>query len=397
AVGHELEPPRNVDVTDIHDHLGWHRQGDGWWFYGMYVENGRIRDSEATRSRTALREIVTRVRPEVGVRLTPQQNVLITGIDERRRPLVERILADHGVPEAARLTPVRRWAMACPALPTCGLALAESERVLPDVLTSLEHELERLGIPDAHLTVRMTGCPNGCARPYTADLAFVGRSADRYTVYVGGTMLGTRLGVQYADLVRRGDLVAVLLPLLERYRAERLPNENFGDYVHRVGVEPVGARARAERCAARRISTATPRRCLRSSRARTADASRSAQALAAAAWCSRTCSARSTQMCRCCSSTRASIFPRRSSSSGASPNGMICGWSISCRSGRPRRPSCIARIRTNAAASGKSSRCDARSRASTCGSPRCGASSRICAARSGSSSRRRSMGERCSR
>ena len=247
AVGHELEPPRNVDVTDIHDHLGWHRQGDGWWFYGMYVENGRIRDSEATRSRTALREIVTRVRPEVGVRLTPQQNVLITGIDERRRPLVERILADHGVPEAARLTPVRRWAMACPALPTCGLALAESERALPDVLTSLEHELERLGIPDAHLTVRMTGCPNGCARPYTADLAFVGRSADRYTVYVGGTMLGTRLGVQYADLVRRGDLVAVLLPLLERYRAERLPNENFGDYVHRVGVEPVGARARAER------------------------------------------------------------------------------------------------------------------------------------------------------
>jgi len=247
AVGHELEPPRNVDVTDIHDHLGWHRQGDGWWFYGMYVENGRIRDSEATRSRTALREIVTRVRPEVGVRLTPQQNVLITGIDERRRPLVERILADHGVPEAARLTPVRRWAMACPALPTCGLALAESERVLPDVLTSLEHELERLGIPDAHLTVRMTGCPNGCARPYTADLAFVGRSADRYTVYVGGTMLGTRLGVQYADLVRRADLVAVILPLLERYRAERLPNENFGDYVHRVGVEPVGARARAER------------------------------------------------------------------------------------------------------------------------------------------------------
>ena len=247
AVGHELEPPRNVDVTDIHDHLGWHRQGDGWWFYGMYVENGRIRDSEATRSRTALREIVTRVRPEVGVRLTPQQNVLITGIDERRRPLVERILADHGVPEAARLTPVRRWAMACPALPTCGLALAESERVLPDVLTSLEHELERLGIPDAHLTVRMTGCPNGCARPYTADLAFVGRSADRYTVYVGGTMLGTRLGVQYADLVRRADLVAVILPLLERYRAERLPNENFGDYVHRVGVEPVGARARAGR------------------------------------------------------------------------------------------------------------------------------------------------------
>jgi len=89
----------------------------------------------------------------------------------------------------------------------------------------------------------MTGCPNGCARPYTADVAFVGRSADRYTVYVGGTMLGTRLGVAYADLVPRAELVAVLRPLLERYRIGRMPNERFGDWVHRVGVEPVRARA----------------------------------------------------------------------------------------------------------------------------------------------------------
>ncbi len=245
-VGRPLEPARPVEVTDIHDHLGWHDGGDGWWFYGVYVENGRIADTNDARLRTALREIVTRVRPDVGIRLTPQQNVLITGVAERHRALVARILADHGVSDPADVSPVRRWSMACPALPTCGLALAESERALPAVLATLEQELARLGIPDAELTVRMTGCPNGCARPYTADLAFVGRSADRYTVYVGGTMLGTRLGVAYADLVRREELVAVVRPLLERYRGERLPNERFGDYVHRVGVEPIRARVTRE-------------------------------------------------------------------------------------------------------------------------------------------------------
>jgi sulfite reductase (ferredoxin) len=235
-LGAPLEPARDVSVTGIHDHLGWHEQGHGSWFHGVYVENGRIRDTSDVRLRTALREIVTRVRPEIGVRLTSQQNILLTGIADRQRALVERILADHGAPDPERVSPVRRWAMACPALPTCGLALAESERVLPSVLEALEAELARLGIADSDLTVRMTGCPNGCARPYTADLAFVGRSADRYTVFVGGGMLGTRLGVAYKDLVRRADLVAAVLPLLEQYRTGRLPNERFGDYVHRAGL-----------------------------------------------------------------------------------------------------------------------------------------------------------------
>src|SRR5205807_3273339 len=143
-----------------------------------------------------------------GVRLTPQQNLLISDVPDRCRGLVERILADHGVTADAMPSPVRRWSMACPALPTCGLALAEAERVLPDVISELERELETLGVADARLTVRMTGCPNGCARPYTADLAFVGRSLNKYAVFVGGSMLGTRLGTQYADLVPRDRLVA---------------------------------------------------------------------------------------------------------------------------------------------------------------------------------------------
>jgi sulfite reductase (ferredoxin) len=124
--------------------------------------------------------------------------------------------------------------MACPALPTCPLALAEAERALPAVLTELEAELERLGLADERFTVRMTGCPNGCARPYTADIAFVGRSLDKYAVYAGGNLVGTRLNHAYADLVRTADLVSAVRPLLERYREERLPGEALGDFAHRV-------------------------------------------------------------------------------------------------------------------------------------------------------------------
>src|SRR2546427_8387122 len=131
--------------------------------------------------------------------------------------------------------------MACPALPTCGLAVAEAERVLPEVIAELEAELERLGVADAALTVRMIGWPNGCARPYAADLAFVGRSLHKYGVFVGGSMLGTRLGTLYADLVPRDRLVATVRPLFERYRDERLEDERFGDFCPRVGLEAGGA------------------------------------------------------------------------------------------------------------------------------------------------------------
>jgi sulfite reductase (ferredoxin) len=171
-----------------------------------------------------------------GVRFTPQQNLLLTDIPDRQTSLVDRILGDHGAAPRRALSAVRRWSMACPALPTCGLALAEAERVLPAVITELERELELLGVADTRLTVRMTGCPNGCARPYTADVAFVGRSLQKYAVFLGGSILGTRLGTLYADLVPRDRLAATLRPLFERYRSERLRGERFGDFCHRVGV-----------------------------------------------------------------------------------------------------------------------------------------------------------------
>src|SRR6267378_1789456 len=227
-LGRRLAPAAAVEVAAIEDHLGWHEQGNGRSFLGVFIENGRIRDGEDRRLRTALRRVVETIGS--GVHFTPQQNLLLTDIPDRQRRLVDKILSDHGVAGHRVLSVVRRWSMACPALPTCGLAVAEAERALPGVITELEAELERLGVADAALTVRMTGCPNGCARPYTADLAFV-----------GGSMLGTRLGTLYADLVPRDRLVATVRPLFERYRDERLDDERFGDFCYRVGIEALRA------------------------------------------------------------------------------------------------------------------------------------------------------------
>jgi sulfite reductase (ferredoxin) len=231
-VGRSLEAPADMAVSAVHDHLGWHRQKDGEWYYGLFIENGRIRDAAGVSLRSAIRKVVEDLRP--GVHLTPQQNLIFSNIPATRRALVDRILSDHGVSE--HLSVVRRWSMACPALPTCSLAVAESERALPGVIDQLEVQLARLGLGDVPITVRMTGCPNGCARPYTAELAFVGRTLDKYVVYAGGNFEGTRLAQPIADLVKRDDLVATVIPLLEQYRRERLPAERFGDFCHRTHI-----------------------------------------------------------------------------------------------------------------------------------------------------------------
>ena len=232
-IGRPLPPPAPVDITAIHDHLGWHEQGDGRWFLGVHIANGRIADTEAAALRTGLREVIGRFLP--GVHLTPQQNLLLTDLPGHARAEVDRILGDHGIRGVGSLPVVRRWALACPALPTCPLALAEAERALPRVLDELEAALRRLGIEDTPFTVRMTGCPNGCARPYSADLAFVGRSLGKYGIHVGGNLEGTRLATPWADLVPLDRLVTTVLPLLERFRDERVPDERFGDFCVRAG------------------------------------------------------------------------------------------------------------------------------------------------------------------
>lgn len=216
---------------EYHDHLGSGPQGDGKFFYGLFIENGRIIDRGERRLKTALRTIVSQYRS--GIRLTPSQNLLLTDLPESAIEEIERTLIDHGVQPAAELSAVRRYSMACPALPTCGLALSESERLMPDVVDRFERELESLGLADVPITMRMTGCPNGCARPYTADIAFVGRRPDVYHIYVGGRLAGDRVADLYAADTHTDDLVEVLRPLLQTWAADRRPNEGLGDFYQR--------------------------------------------------------------------------------------------------------------------------------------------------------------------
>jgi sulfite reductase (ferredoxin) len=227
-----LAPAAELPSLPYHDHLGRHRQPDGRWFYGVFVQSGRITDTGSNRLKTALHQIVTRLRP--GVRLTGQQNVLLTDLDDAGVKAVETILRQHGVTPAQELSAARRFSMACPALPTCGLAVAESERAIPDILERFEAELTSLGLRDEPLTIRITGCPNGCARPYTADIAFVGRSLGLYNVYVGGGLGGDRVVDLFRSDVRVEDLLDAVRPLLVRWAAERAPDEGLSDFYHRL-------------------------------------------------------------------------------------------------------------------------------------------------------------------
>lgn len=215
-----------------HDHLGRHPQGDGRWFYGAFIENGRIKDTDGVRVKQGLRTVVERFRP--GLALSPHQNVLLTDLEEQDLDEIERVLLDHGVKPLSQLSAARRHSMACPALPTCGLAMAESERVMPSVVDRFEAALDSLGLRDEPITLRMTGCPNGCARPYTADIAFVGRRPDLYHVYVGGGLPGDRVADLFAADVGTEDLVPTLQPLLSSWAKHRRGDESLSDYYQRI-------------------------------------------------------------------------------------------------------------------------------------------------------------------
>ncbi|HEY8505658.1 MAG TPA: NADPH-dependent assimilatory sulfite reductase hemoprotein subunit [Gemmataceae bacterium] len=239
-----LRMPRDVDVTAVDLHLGWHPQGDGKWFLGLSVENGRVRDEGPVRMRSGLRAIVEKYRPLV--RVTPQQDVLLCDLKTEDRAGVESLLNEYGIPRPENLSLLQRWSMACPAIPTCGLAISESERMLPGIVDQLEAQLRELGLENVPISVRSTGCPNGCARPYQSDIGIVGRSGEKYGLWVGGRSLGDRLNFLLQDLVHRDQIVPTLRKLLEHYKAERADGEGFGDYCHRTGAERLRALIGAE-------------------------------------------------------------------------------------------------------------------------------------------------------
>jgi sulfite reductase (ferredoxin) len=196
-LGRRLAPPRDLVWESEDDHLGWHESGDGTWFLGVHVPSGRIKDTDGARYRSGIRSVVEQVGTDV--RLTARQDVLLTGIGADHRERVEGLLREAGIPLAEDVAPLERSALACPALPTCGLALGEAERILPDVLTAVSTALDAAGVGDVAPHIRMTGCPNGCARPYTAELGIVGRGKTSYDIHVGGDAAGTRMNEVFAE------------------------------------------------------------------------------------------------------------------------------------------------------------------------------------------------------
>lgn len=231
-LGEPLAPPRPFEFTEQGDWLGWHPQTDGRWFLGLFVENGRIRDAEGLQLKTALQRVLEEFRPEL--RLTPSQNILLVNVPAESRAALDAVLAEYGVRPHDAYSPARLRSMACPALPTCGLALAESERALPGFMTRIEALLTDLGLANEPIIVRMTGCPNGCARPYMAEIGLVGKAPDKYQIYLGGNEAGTRLNWLYRDTVRTEELIAELRPVLARFARERQPGERFGDWCERA-------------------------------------------------------------------------------------------------------------------------------------------------------------------
>ncbi|HEY4441784.1 MAG TPA: NADPH-dependent assimilatory sulfite reductase hemoprotein subunit [Candidatus Elarobacter sp.] len=238
AAGFPFGVWRELPAWDDPAKFGWHAQGEGRWFLGLHVQSGRIRDDDDSRLKSALRAIAG-----LGYDLvaTPGQQLLIVDVPAQQREEVDAVLRAHGVGDPERVSPVRARALACPALPTCGLALAESERVIPEILTAIEAELAIAQLEHEAIVIRMTGCPNGCARPYLAEIGIVGQSADRYQLYLGGNPQSTRLAKLWREKVRAAEIAPLLAPLFAEFRERRHRGESFGDFTARTIVAEVPA------------------------------------------------------------------------------------------------------------------------------------------------------------
>jgi sulfite reductase (NADPH) hemoprotein beta-component len=230
--GVTFAPARPFEFKTIEDPFGWHECLDGTWFYGLHILSGRVKDVAGWPMKTALREIAEIHTGDF--RLTPSQNLSISGVTPAQKPVIAGILAKHGLAAENNRSGMRLNALSCVALPTCGLALTESERVLPDLLEKFETVLDEAGLRDDAISLRITGCPNGCARPYLAEIGFVGRAPGKYALYLGARYNGTRLNRLAAPSITLDDAVVLLAPIIKRYALERREGEGFGDFCDRL-------------------------------------------------------------------------------------------------------------------------------------------------------------------
>lgn len=233
--GRPLDPVLATPPLEVPDHLGWHEQGDGRWWLGVPIASGRIADAEGVFTRTALRELIQRYRPTPI--MTPQQDVLLADVDDADRAAIERSLRAHGLRLREDLSMLQRWTLACPALPTCGLALTEAERVREPLIEQVERALRRHGLEGERISLRITGCPNGCARSYAGDIGLVGRVPGSYAIYLGGDFEGTRLSFRLHDRVAEAKIGDTLEPIVAAFGRDRQGGEGFGDFCNRLGRE----------------------------------------------------------------------------------------------------------------------------------------------------------------
>lgn len=232
-LGWSLPPARPFHFENNGDRFGWAQDSKGRWHLTLCLLSGRIKDTPDQPLMTGLREIAKIHKGDF--RLTTNQNLTIANISKTNKPRIEALLEKYRIPLPDRFSAVRRDAMSCVALPTCGLAMAESERILPGFLSRLEAVMEKLGLSNEPITVRITGCPNGCGRPYVGEIALVGKSLGHYNLYLGAGFAGHRLNKLYRESLTEEEIIAVLTPIFEHYARERQQGEHFGDFVIRMG------------------------------------------------------------------------------------------------------------------------------------------------------------------
>lgn len=233
-LGWELEEARAYRFDHNGDRYGWAEAENGSWNYTFFIENGRVRDTEGYELMTALRKIAEIHTGDF--RLSPNQNLVLGDVPNELKPQVEAIIEQYGLESAISASRLRRSSMACVALPTCGLAMAEAERYLPSLITKIENLMDEAGLGDEEITTRMTGCPNGCARSALAEIGFIGKGPGKYNMYLGGGFAGERLSKIYRENIGEAEILSELQPLLNRYAKEREEGEHFGDFVIRAGV-----------------------------------------------------------------------------------------------------------------------------------------------------------------
>ncbi|TCP24832.1 sulfite reductase (NADPH) beta subunit [Scopulibacillus darangshiensis] len=231
-LGWQLEETRAFTFEHNGDRLGW-VEGDGKWHLTLFIQNGRVKDFENYPLMTGLREIA---KVHTGdFRLTPNQNVIIANVTSEDKDNIARLVEKYRLTEGKHYSALRRNSMACVAFPTCGLAMAESERYLPSLLDKLDVILDEAGLHEEEIVIRMSGCPNGCSRPALAEIAFIGKAPGKYNMYLGGGFAGERLNRLYRENIGEEEILESLRPILLQYAKERQEGEHFGDYVIRAG------------------------------------------------------------------------------------------------------------------------------------------------------------------